>query len=124
MTLQEPLASTVNRCYEKALASQQNVAKAVKFNNLDHILFVDCARRGGQRPVLINMKDYMHPKPENIPTPLKMKETITRWDFLSTLKPPENLSIESGNIYHIEKLGEGSPDYDFVAKMFLSTFNG
>jgi hypothetical protein len=30
---------------------------------------------------------------------LKFKEKKTRWDFLSCLKPPENLSIESGNIY-------------------------
>jgi hypothetical protein len=31
----------------------------------------------------------------------KLKEAKTRWDFLSTLKPPEDLSIETGNIWRI-----------------------
>jgi hypothetical protein len=53
-----------------------------------------------------------------------MKQTITRWDFLSTFTPPADLSIESGNIYRTEKLSENSPDYEFVSKAFLSTFNG
>ena len=53
-----------------------------------------------------------------------MKETTTKWDFLSTFKPPEELSIESGKIYHSERINEGSPDYDYVSKLFLSTFGG
>ena len=53
-----------------------------------------------------------------------IKETKTRWDFLSTLKPPEDLSIETGNIWRIEQLSEGTPDYDHVSKLFLTTFNG
>ena len=58
------------------------------------------------------------------PMHLKSKVTTTKWDFLSTFKPPENLSIESGNIFHIEKLNESSPDFEHVSKMFLNTFNG
>ena len=55
---------------------------------------------------------------------LKFKEKKTRWDFLSCLKPPENLSIESGNIYQIVQLSEASPDYEYVSQMFMNTFNG
>lgn len=55
---------------------------------------------------------------------LKIKEKKTRWDFLSCLKPPEALSIESGNIYQIVTLNEASPDYEYVSQMFMNTFNG
>lgn len=55
---------------------------------------------------------------------LKMKETKTHWDYLSTFLPPEELSIEHGKIWQIEKLNEGSPDYDHVSKLFISTING
>ena len=54
----------------------------------------------------------------------RLKETKTRWDYLSTLKPPEDLSIETGNIWRMENLPEGTPDYDFISKLFLSTING
>lgn len=43
------------------------------------------------------------------------KETIKRWDFLNTFKPPQKLSIESGQIFSIEKLLPTSADYQFVA---------
>ena len=55
---------------------------------------------------------------------LKFKEKKTRWDFLSCLKPPEALSIESGNIYQVVQLSEASPDYEYVSQMFMNTFNG
>jgi hypothetical protein len=55
---------------------------------------------------------------------VKKKESVRRWDFLSTLKPPEYLSIENGTIYSTVVLKPGSPDYDFVSHKFIATFNG
>ena len=55
---------------------------------------------------------------------LKNKEKTTRWDFLSTFKPPEDLSIENGNICRVEKLSENSPDYEYCSQLFLSTYGG
>ncbi len=55
---------------------------------------------------------------------LKNKEKTTRWDFLSTFKPPENLSIETGRIFQVEKLSENSPDFEYCSRLFLTTFGG
>ncbi len=54
----------------------------------------------------------------------KLKEKKTLWDFLTTLKPPEDLSIESGNIYRLVQVAEASPDYEHISKYFISTFGG
>jgi CRISPR/Cas system CMR-associated protein Cmr3 (group 5 of RAMP superfamily) len=51
-------------------------------------------------------------------------ETIKRWDYVQTFRPPPSLSIENGRIYKIEKLNQNSPDYELVANSFLSTFGG
>jgi hypothetical protein len=40
------------------------------------------------------------------------------------LKPPEELSIESGKIWSMEILPEASPDYEYVSKLFLNSING
>lgn len=95
------------------------MAKAIKFNNQEHVLYFDVQRRNGSRPFMLNMAQRDAPQIE-----LKLREKITRWDFLSTFKPPENLSIESGQIYRTERLAENSPDYEHVSKAFLSTFGG
>ena len=95
------------------------MAKAVVFNREQHVLYFDYKKKNGQRPYLISMDDPSHPK-----VTLKVKEKCTRWDFLSTFKPPQDLSIESGQIFKIERLLESSPDYDHVSKQFLTTFNG
>lgn len=52
------------------------------------------------------------------------KETVTRWDYLSTFKPPQYLSLEGGTIFKIEKLKENSYDYDMVSKEFINTYGG
>ena len=53
---------------------------------------------------------------------LRSKEKITRWDFFRTFKPPQHLSIESGNIWSKEVLNEGSIDYRYVSDKFQKTF--
>lgn len=68
---------------------------------------------------MMNMKNRVA---ENII--LKLKEKKTRWDFLSTFHPPNELSFENGNIFKIEQMPENSPDYEFIAKQFLETFGG
>jgi hypothetical protein len=55
---------------------------------------------------------------------LKRKESVVRWDFLSSFKPPSHLSLETGNIFEAKQIYPGSPDYDFVAQQFISTFKG
>ena len=55
---------------------------------------------------------------------LKRKESVVRWDFLSSFKPPPHLSLESGNIFEAKQIYPGSADYDFVAQHFTSTFRG
>ena len=49
---------------------------------------------------------------------VKRREEVRRWDFLRTFKPPEHLSIESGQIWATEQIFPGSPDYDYVAQNF------
>ena len=80
---------------------------------------MDPVLRQGAHPIAINMANRNQPDIK-----FKLKEAKTRWDFLSTFKPPEDLSIETGNIWKIETLSEGNPDYDHVSKLFLTTFNG
>jgi hypothetical protein len=77
------------------------------------------AKKPKARPILINMHDRQIPDIR-----LKLKEKKTRWDFLSCLKPPAALSIESGNIFTVDNLSAASPDYEYVSNMFMSTFNG
>lgn len=55
---------------------------------------------------------------------VQREEKTERWDYLTTFKPPAHLSIESGKIYMKEQVHPGSAEYDFVANMFTSTFNG
>lgn len=43
---------------------------------------------------------------------------------MSTFVPPEDISIETGIIYKLEKLAENCPDYEFIAKQFLETLGG
>ena len=111
------LGQVVAACYDKCQREHKNLAKAVKFNHQEHVLYFDVQRMNGSRPFMLNMAQRDAPQIE-----LKLREKITRWDFLSTFKPPEDLSIESGNIYRTEKLAENSPDYEHVSKAFLSTF--
>lgn len=56
--------------------------------------------------------------------PVEKQERVSRWDFLSSLKPPAELSLEAGKIWSTVRLQPGTPDYDFVAQKFTSTFNG
>ena len=55
---------------------------------------------------------------------LTKKETIKRWDYISTFKPPANLSIENGRIFKVDKLNEGAHEYSYVTDLFLSTWGG
>ena len=49
----------------------------------------------------------------------------TRWDYLSTFKPPERLSIEAGHTYYEKvEIYPGTTEYEFIASRFTSTFNG
>ena len=49
----------------------------------------------------------------------------TRWDYLSTFKPPERLSIEAGKTYYEKvEIHPGTTEFEFVASRFISTFNG
>jgi hypothetical protein len=95
------------------------VAKAITFQQKSSIIYVEHNRLQKKKPYIMDMSDQAHGK-----TYIKSKEKRTKWDFLSTFVPPEELSIENGNIWKIERLLESSPDYEHVAKMFLDTFNG
>ncbi len=75
------------------------VAEAITLKNMPHVIYVDPRKNNGERPIAINMADRSVKDLK-----FKLKESKTRWDFLSTLKPPENLSIESGNIFRIDHL--------------------
>mmetsp|Transcript_19316 Transcript_19316/g.18461 ORF Transcript_19316/g.18461 Transcript_19316/m.18461 type:complete len:84 (-) Transcript_19316:571-822(-) len=55
---------------------------------------------------------------------LKKKETIKRWDYLQSFKPPRELSVESGTICKVQRLATSSQEYIFVSRLFSTTFNG
>jgi hypothetical protein len=46
---------------------------------------------------------------------LKRQEAVSRWDFLSTFKPPSNLNIEGRQIYNVQQIYPGCAEYEFVA---------
>jgi hypothetical protein len=56
--------------------------------------------------------------------PVNKHQIVRRWDFLSSLKPPAGISIDSGKIFSTVTLAPGQPDYDFVSNKFTSTFFG
>ena len=70
-------------------------------------------------PVLIDVTSNNNNKLD-----LQMSETVTRWDYISSFKPPPRLSIESGVIYCKEEIFAGDVEYDHVSSKFLSTFSG
>lgn len=82
-------------------------------------MYVDHAKAGGKKPFIMDMSRGDHKKVN-----LKYKDKLTRWDFLSTFVPPEDISIESSVIYKLERLAENCPDYEFIAKQFIDTLNG
>ena len=84
------------------------MAEAFSFRQYPHVVYCD-PKKPKSRPILINMHDRQIPDIR-----LKLKEKKVRWDFLTCLKPPEALSIESGTIYQIEDLSAVSPDYEYV----------
>lgn len=53
-----------------------------------------------------------------------MSEKVCRWDFVSTFKPPDHLSVENGKISMLKEIYQGEIDYDFVSKAFLTTIKG
>lgn len=53
---------------------------------------------------------------------VKKTETVKRWDYVKTFKPPMNLSIENGQIFQIVDLKPGSDEFNYVSKKFISTF--
>jgi len=53
---------------------------------------------------------------------LAKKESIKEWDPVAILKPPKNLSFESGKIWMKEECSPGDGDYKMVEKKFLDTF--
>ena len=56
---------------------------------------------------------------------VKSQILSTRWDYLSTFKPPERLSIEAGHTYYEKaEIYPGTTEFEFVASRFTSTFNG
>ena len=82
----------------------------------DHICC--CEANGKQnKTFLISLRDMRKIE-------LRGNEVVRRWDFLKTLEPPAHLSIENGKFYEVQTLAPGTPDYDFVAQRFTSTFNG
>jgi hypothetical protein len=115
----EPIASQITSSYEECIETQQPVAKAIRHNNADQILYFDFKKKKGERPILINMSNNQRKS-----VTLKLKEKQTRWDFLSPFKPPVELAIEKGYIFKIEPLNQSSPDYEYVSKLFVSTLGG
>lgn len=96
---------------------RNNVAKYVQIQQPnDHIYCAEYDKKACTS-FLLNLKDLkkIH---------LQQKEVIRRWDYLTTFRPPEHLSIESGQIYEKIQIQPGSPEYDFASQLFISTFNG
>ncbi len=85
------------------------------FNGGNHIFCAEFQKY--QSPFLINLANMQV-------LPVAKKETIKKWDFVSTFKPSAHLSIENGKIFKIEKVTTNSQEYEFVTNMFLSTFHG
>lgn len=59
--LNENVAGVVTRCFEQASENGKQIAEALQFKNLPHVLYFDPKKKrlNGQdaRPILINMHD-------------------------------------------------------------------
>jgi hypothetical protein len=84
-------AQIVNRCYEKATEKQKIVAKAITYQGKQSVLYVDHTKALGKKPFIMAMSQPDYPR-----ITLRYRDKITRWDFLSTFVPPEDLTIETG----------------------------
>lgn len=81
----------MTRGLEEALERREPTAKHVTVQAPhDHVFCAEHAKGGAC--YLINLKEMKK-------LMLKRREETRRWDFLSTFKPPQHLSIESGQIY-------------------------
>ena len=99
--------------HQESSASEQSVAKYLSLAKRDDFLF--CSEP--KATFLLDMHSMRR-------YPVEKMERISRWDFLSALKPPAELSLEAGKIWSRVRLQPGTPDFDFVAAKFTSTFNG
>ena len=112
MQLGDNTEEIMTAAYDECIGTHSSVSKFISSQlSKDDYLF--CAEYSEIAQAAT--KTYLVSLDEMRKLPLKRKETVRRWDFLSTLKPPENLSIESGKIWSTVTLAPGSPDYDFVA---------
>jgi hypothetical protein len=106
----------MTKAFDESKASKDSVSKFISIQDKDDHLF--CIEYNKQpKTYIINIKEMKK-------LGVKRSEEVRRWDFLKTFKPPENLSIESGQIWSTEVLNPGSIEYDYVARCFTSTFYG
>lgn len=94
--LDESIQNVLNRLYTKVGLKKESQSKFTVFAGHDYIAYIEYRRK--EKASLLSPQSL-----EKIE--LSKDEKVTRWDFLSTLTPPKNLSIESGVIYNLEKLG-------------------
>jgi hypothetical protein len=90
---------------------KKDKAAILKMNGSSHVFCVE----HGKSPFLIRLDNQAK-------VMVRRKEQVTRWDYVATFKPPAYLSIENGRIFSVDKLNQGSPDYDFVANLFKTTY--
>lgn len=106
----------MNNAVEEATATKKKVAKYVSVEGKEDYIF--SVENNGEETCLINPKSMVKLK-------VRSEISVIRWDYLTTFKPPEHLSIEVGHTY-FEKVDIpfGSIEFQFVAQKFSSTFGG
>lgn len=96
----------LNETYERMLSTKSDQCTFVTVNQVKHIFC--CENRKKDKPYLIDVA-----RMERLE--VVKKEMIKKWDFLRTLVPPNDLSLESGNIFRLQNIPKSEPDYEFVA---------
>eukprot|EP00347_Sterkiella_histriomuscorum_P016706 403352164 len=110
----EDIQAQFTETYKKSESTGRDESIVVKAFGYKYVFIVESHNRN--QPYIIelgNLDKHL----------MRMKENIHRWDFVSTFRPPEHLSVESGRINMIKQIFQGEIDYDFVSEKFLSTFN-
>lgn len=104
------MSNVMTKCKNK----QETKAKAMRYGGADCLFIVENRTFASY---ILSLKDGKKWDCNN-------KETVKRWDAVTTFKPPPELSIESGNIVKVIELNVNSEEYQLLAQQFLSTTNG
>ena len=92
----------MNEIYERMLSTKSDQCAFVTINKVKHVFC--CENRKKNKPYLIDVA-----RTERLE--VVKKEVIKKWDFLRTLIPPKDLSLESGNIFRLQNMLKSEPDY-------------